>query len=215
MIIHNIPSFQYFKRYISVDKTSKILDFGSNWGNYIDTNPDVFDNKNYTGVDVDKEAIEQGKKLFPEATWIWYNRYNPIYNPNGEKVFPKFEHKFDVIVSYSVFSHLDIDETLEILDFLYDNLNPGGKICFSYCNIDRPECVDWFRARRENPDQIPSQNYAYLINNKISLEPPREPVVHFVSFYKTEWLLERLSKYNAESKPPYNVWFQDAIVITR
>jgi 2-polyprenyl-3-methyl-5-hydroxy-6-metoxy-1,4-benzoquinol methylase len=215
MLIESFPSFRYFEKYVTCDQNTKILDFGSNWGNYINSNPAVFDNKNYTGLDVDHHAITEGKRLFPEANWIWYNRYNPVYNPTGERVLPELDSTFNLVISYSVFTHMPLEDMLEILDYLYDHLSPGGKICFSYCNIDNPICVSWFRERRENCDPVDSQDYVYLINNKTSLEPPVEPVRHFVAFYKTEWLLEKLSKFNAVSEPPHNVWFQDAIIITK
>jgi len=215
MLIDEIPTFAYFYPYVTINSDSKILDFGSNWGNYINSSNLLIDQKNYTALDVDKEALEVGKYIFPRATWIHYNRYNPVYNPTGDNQFPKFDHTFDVVVSYSVFSHMSIEDTLETLDFLYDQLNPGGKICFSYCNIDNPICVEWFRNRRENCDPVSSQDYVYLINNRTSLQSPTEPVTHFVSFYKTEWLLNKLSKYNAVSEPPHAVWFQDTIIITK
>jgi 2-polyprenyl-3-methyl-5-hydroxy-6-metoxy-1,4-benzoquinol methylase len=230
MLIESFPSFKYFEKYISCNIKTKILDFGCNWGNFVDSNPYVvalrmhikfnaetsrFKTSNYVGVDVDREALEKGRELFPDATWIWYNRYNPVYNPTGEKVFPQLDQKFDLIVSYSVFTHMSTEDMLETLDYLYDQLNPGGTICFSYCNIDNPVCVSWFRERRENCDLIESTDYVYLINNKTSLEPPTEQVRHFVAFYKTEFLLRKLSKFNARSEPPHNVWFQDAIIIQK
>ena len=215
MIIESFPSFYYFENYVACDLNTKILDFGSNWGNYINSNPGVFDNKNYTGVDIDFQAIAEGKRLFPEANWVWYDRYNPVYNPTGQSVLPNLDQKFDLVISYSVFTHMPLEDMLETLDYLYDNLNPGGTICFSYCNIDNYKCVEWFRERRENCDPVQSQDYVYLINNKTSLEPPAEQVRHFVVFYKREFLLEKLSKFNARSEPPHNVWFQDAIVITK
>jgi len=215
MLIESFPSFHFFKKYVKCNLDTKILDFGSNWGNYINSNPGVFDNKNYTGIDIDQVAIDEGKRLFPEATWVWYNRYNAVYNPTGEKILPNLDQKFDLVVSYSVFTHMPLEDMLEILDYLYDHLNPGGTICFSYCNIDNPTCVSWFRERRENCDPVESQDYVYLINNKTSLEAPTEKVRHFVVFYKTEFLLAKLSKFNARSEPTHNVWFQDAIIITK
>jgi len=215
MLIDSFPSYSYFANYIKPTNQSKILDFGSNWGNFLNSSPAWLEKSNYTGIDVDQEAIEEGRKKFPQANWYWYNRYNPVYNPTGEKILPQLNETFDFIISYSVFTHMDIEDTLEVLDYLYSLLNPGGSICFSYCNIDRQECVDWFRVRRENCDQIPSQDYVYLINNKTSLVSPSERVIHFVSFYKTEWLLDKLAKFNPVSKPPHNVWMQDAIIITK
>jgi 2-polyprenyl-3-methyl-5-hydroxy-6-metoxy-1,4-benzoquinol methylase len=225
MLIDKFPSFLYFKKYVQCDLNTQILDFGSNWGNYISSNPGVFDNKNYTGIDIDQEAIDEGKGLFPEATWIWYNRYNPVYNPTGEQVLPELNQKFDLIISYSVFTHMSLEDMLEILDYLFEQLNPGGTICFSYCNIDNPTCVNWFRDRRENCDPIDSRDYSYLVNNQVSLNAPTDPVRHFVAFYKTEFLLEKLSKFNPRSEPPHSTvwggnlpninWFQDAIIITK
>jgi trans-aconitate methyltransferase len=216
MLIESFPSFYFFEKYVNCELTTKILDFGSNWGNYINSNPGLFDNKNYTGLDVDSHALAEGKRRFPEANWVWYNRYNPVYNPTGEKVLPSLDTAFDLIVSYSVFTHMSLEDMLETLDYLYEQLSPRGTICFSYCNIDNPTCVNWFRDRRENCDPVDSnENFVYLVNNKASVEAPVETVRHFVVFYKTEFLLEKLAKFNARAEPSHGEWFQDAIIITK
>jgi SAM-dependent methyltransferase len=212
MLIEFIPTFDYFSNFVKPELTTKILDFGSNCGNYLKSSPIPLD---YTGIDVDQGAIEEGQKLFPNSTWLWYNRYNPAYNSTGERVLPKIDDEFDLIISYSVFTHMTIDDTEELLDYLYSILKPGGKLCFSFCDVDNRHCVEWFRSRRTRCDPIKTDDFIYLVNNRVSIVEPTEPCIHFVAFYNRAWLLEKLKRFNPVA---YNVpegWLQDCILIVK
>lgn len=212
MLIEFIPTFNYFKNFVTATETTKILDFGSNCGNYLKSSPISLD---YTGVDVDLDSIKEGERLFPKAKWVWYDRYNPVYNKLGKKVLPRLDQKFDLIISYSVFTHMTLEDTDELLDFLYEKLNPGGKICFSFCDIDNRLCVEWFRARRINCDLIFAEDYIYLVDNKISKTSNNESCIHFVAFYKRWWLLDHLQRFSPKAYNVPNGWLQDCIVIEK
>jgi SAM-dependent methyltransferase len=212
MIIEYIPSYNYFSRFVNFAPTQTVLDFGSNCGNLLKSSR--IDPGQYTGIDVDAEAIDEGKKLFPDATWLWYNRYNPVYNPYGTQEYPSLGTEYDLVVSYSVFSHIEVNDMLDLLEFLYSNLSNTGKILFSYCNVNNGQCVEWFRNRRIECDEIPNEDIVYLIDNKVSKEIP-EKCNHFVTFYKTEWLLDKLSKFNPISYSPPVGWVQDCMILNK
>lgn len=212
MIIEYIPTFRYFSNFVNVLPTQNILDFGSNSGNFLKSgsvNP-----AQYTGADIDAEAISEGKKLYPEANWIWYDRYNPVYNPTGDSSYPILNATFDLVVSYSVFSHIAADDALDLLEYLYGKLNNDGKILFSYCNVDNKQCVKWFRSRRIDCDIIPSKDIVYLTDNKVSEIIPVE-CIHFVTFYRTSWLLDKLSKFKPKYCPPPAGWTQDCMILSK
>lgn len=212
MIIEYIPTFKYFSSFTEILPNQTILDFGSNSGNFLKSG--TVNPKQYTGVDVDAEAIVAGAEGFPEASWIWYNRQNPVYNIAGDKSYPTLTQSFDLVVSYSVFSHIGADDALDLLDFIYGKLNDNGKILFSFCNVDNRQCVDWFRNRRIDCDQIPVDDVVYLIDNKVLKEIPKE-CNHFVTFYKTSWLLDKLSKFNPVSYAPPKGWYQDCMILSK
>lgn len=212
MLIEYIPTFNYFSAFVTPTSTSKVLDFGSNCGNYLKSSPISLD---YTGIDVDQGAIEEGQRLYSDSTWIWYNRYNPAYNSTGERVLPTIDKTFDLIISYSVFTHMTIEDSEELLDYLYSILEPGGKLCFSFCDIDNRVCVEWFRARRIDCDPVDTNNFVYLVNNRVSQVEPAEPCIHFVAFYKRAWLLERLKRFNPVAHNVPAGWLQDCILIVK
>lgn len=212
MLIEYIPTYKYFSSFIEFLPNQTILDFGSNCGNLLKSgniNP-----VQYTGVDVDAEAIDEGNKLFPDASWCWYNRQNPVYNATGDSSYPVLTQTFDLVVSYSVFSHIESGDALDLLEFLYGKLSNTGKILFSYCNVDNKNCVEWFRNRRTNCDKIPNEDIVYLIDNKVSNKIPKE-CNHFVTFYKTSWLLDKLSGFNPVSYAPPKGWYQDCMTLSK
>lgn len=215
MLIEWIPTHKYFSNYITISPYHLILDFGSNWGNLLNSSQGSINQKNYTGIDVDIEAIEEGRKLFPLAKWMHYNRHNPVYNSNGIKCLPNLYEKYDWIISYSVFTHMNIDDTVELIDHLMDFLSPSGGLVFSWCNIDYSPCVDWFRARRTNCDEIFKGDYAYLIDNKVSLDGNINQSKHFVSFYSQRFLANKLEKYNLQLFDPISPWVQHCAMLTK
>jgi hypothetical protein len=107
-----------------------ILDFGGNRGNLIYFSQGKILQTNYTCIDVDANSITHGEQEFPNATWIHWNKHHPWYNPTGFDVsFPIVDTQFDIIWSHSVFTHLDIKETLYCLEQL---LKLGRTVIFSF-----------------------------------------------------------------------------------
>jgi 2-polyprenyl-3-methyl-5-hydroxy-6-metoxy-1,4-benzoquinol methylase len=107
-----------------------ILDFGGNRGNLIYFSQGKILQSNYTCIDVDIDSIAHGEQEFPNATWIHWNKLHPWYNPTGfDESFPIADVQFDIIWSHSVFTHLDIKETLYCLEQL---LKLKGLIIFSF-----------------------------------------------------------------------------------
>ena len=122
-----------------------------------------------------------------------------------------------MIISYSVFSHMDIDDTVDVLKILYKHLALGGSIYFTYCNINRPVCIDYFVDRRKRRyghcDPLFTSTYLYLIDEHASMVPPSETCTFFVSFYDEAWLLDRLKEFNPIPIAPTKSWFQECMRI--
>lgn len=136
--------FAYFNRQLNYpdwhDKT--ILDFGGNTGNLLRDPSSTIRPENYYCIDVVKEAIEDGRKAVPEAHWVHYNRYNCSFNPEGDAglPIPDLGIKFDLILAYSVFTHITWQEMTELIEQLNALLSPNGALAFTF--ID-PHWKSW------------------------------------------------------------------------
>jgi len=193
-------------------KHKKILDFGGGYtirkdprekdpnyteragypvGNLLSMNPDL-PHENYTCVNVNHNEMIEGKNKLPNAKWIHYNRYNPMYNPTGDKkVLPPLNEKYDLIYAYSVFSHCSYEDLLEFIDFFKTKLNENGTIYISVV-INTDVIVRWFEGKRiyeyGSCDSLSfcPQTYYYLVNNKIQNEIPDS--CNLVTVYNKKFL---------------------------
>ena len=143
--------FAYFNRQLDYpDWTGKaVLDFGGNSGSLL-LNPDcTIRPKDYYCVDVIREAVEEGRKRFPEAHWVHFNRYNCSFNPEGIDglPIPDMGIKFDMILAYSVFTHTTREEMKELVEQLRALLAPGGTLAFTF--ID-PHFTAWPETYKGN-----------------------------------------------------------------
>ena len=101
-------TFSLFEKFAGDYKNKKILDYGGNRGNLLYFSQGKIKEENYTCIDVEKDAIRQGKIEFSNANFIHYNRFSPMYNEgNIDEPFPILEEKFDICFAYSVFTHTD------------------------------------------------------------------------------------------------------------
>jgi SAM-dependent methyltransferase len=216
MIYHKENTFEYFSKYITWNDTDHILNFGGNSGNLIRSSEGKIKQEHYTCVDVDMQAMTEGLAAFPNATWIHYNRFNPIYNIGGKNELPNLPRSYNLICSYSVFLHMSYRDTIEILNFLWKVLEPGGKIFFSWCNVDDERTVNLFKDWNKIEDDLPEvDDYLYLVDNKVQLVGPFYPKRTFVCMYKKDFLLKALSKFNPVSHLPPRNWFQECMELTK
>jgi len=89
-----------------------VLDFGGNAGNILKDPNCTIDHWKYWSLDVSKDAIDRARHEFPQAHWLYYNRYNFTFNPDGVRnlALPFQDERFDVILAYSVFTHIGLEE---------------------------------------------------------------------------------------------------------
>jgi SAM-dependent methyltransferase len=128
--------FDYFNRQLNYPDWSDkaVLDFGGNEGNLLlDRNCTIHPEKYYC-VDVIKEALQEGRKRFPEAHWVHYDRYNCSFNPDGIDglPIPDMGIEFQLILAYSVFTHTTREEMRDLVAQLEARLAPGGILAFTF-----------------------------------------------------------------------------------
>ena len=153
-----------------------ILDWGGSKGKLIRSSNGKILPINYTSVDVDLEAITLGKRDYPEADWIYLDLYSPMYNASGNEDI-QLPKKYDIIFSFSIFSHTTFEYFIETIDTLKTYLTPNGKIYVSMVSQENVLALNNFKNKRvarygSCDDFIDNDSYFYLVNNKIEEEVP-------------------------------------------
>jgi SAM-dependent methyltransferase len=112
----------------------KILDFGGNMGGFLMGAPSTIKQEDYWCVDLHNPALERGRKAFPNAHFVFYNRYHNLYNSAGivDLPLPELGQMFDFILAFSVFTHTSVGEMREILRHLTSMLKSGGTLVFTF-----------------------------------------------------------------------------------
>lgn len=128
--------FSYFDQLLGhpVWNGRKVLDFGGNIGTFlIGAGPNV-DHDDYWCIDLNPAVIEQGRRTYPRAHFVHYNRYNSQFNPNGVRDLriPDCGVKFDMILAFSVFTHIDRFEMLQLVGSLRRMLVREGVLAFTF-----------------------------------------------------------------------------------
>jgi SAM-dependent methyltransferase len=200
-------TFKYFSSIHPNIINGTVLDYGSNYGTFLASAGGKFKQENYTGIDVDFDAIQSGKEQFPNAEFIHYNSFNHMYNPTGlENLNLPITKKYDTVISYSVFTHTSEEDFLDRLEQLFALVVPGGSILFTFCDPDDTTTVNFFTQKRIKTfgkcDSIRTSTKLYLIDADIKSIPDVDKML--ITFYNKEYLKSILRKYNVSihSAPP-------------
>lgn len=190
-----------------------ILDFGGSRGNLLHFSQGGIQEKDYISIDPVMEGIEMGREEFPEAEFIYYDRWSWMYNHHGNQEInlPTITRKIDYIASFSVFSHTDFDEFVTTLKWM-QTLNPE-KMVISFLDADSESTKRFFENKRKQAYgstlEMPLNQhnlYYYLNNNRIIANEkvcPKIPCGHFIALYNIPWLVSELSKEGINAKAPF------------
>jgi SAM-dependent methyltransferase len=215
-----INSYKYFCQLNQGPIIGSVLDYGCNYGMFLDSSANSFAETMYTGIDIDLEALQVGQKMFSNAKFIHYNKHNFMYNPKGNKnIWPKINEQFDCIISYSVITHTTKEDMLDAISWLYTKLKLGKKMFITWLDQENKIALDYFYQKRVRDfgscDNIQTEDYVYLIDNKTS-KLPNDGM--FLSFYKKEYLASLLIDYDFTLEKSPNSsggCFQDCIIIKK
>ena len=220
--------FAYFDAQLEhLDWSNKsVLDFGGNRGNILHDPGCKIRQQNYYCVDVIREAIEEGRKSFPEAHWYHYDRYNCSFNPDGvaDLPVPDFGRSFDIILAYSVFTHTTLEEMRDLVAQLTTRLARGGTLAFTFIDPHWQGNLKWRRERlnaevdwQEFLDCSRNARWCSLVNNKLFLDSngrwPRErdSCMTYHVFYTEEFM--RVQFPHATIRPPVNGEMQHCCIV--
>lgn len=147
----NLSRFAYFNRQLDYPdwRGKAVLDFGGNIGGLLRASNGAIRPEDYYCADVLQEAMSEGRRNFPHAHWIHFNRYNCSFNPEGVKnlPIPDMGIEFGMILAYSVFTHTTREEMNDLVEQLQARLAPGGMLAFTF--ID-PHFIAWPENYGEN-----------------------------------------------------------------
>ena len=146
-----LGQFTYFAQQLgdSVWSGKNVLDFGGNIGNILRDPNSTIDPERYWCLDVDKDSIEEGEKAYPNAHWLFFDRFSFFFNPRGvpNLPLPDLAQRFDYIVAFSVFTNTTQTDMLELVEQLKNTLADNGALAFTF--ID-PYCFSWGAQTKRN-----------------------------------------------------------------
>lgn len=185
----------------NLSTTDTFLDFGGNRGNLLTFDEFKILPENYTCIDVDTQAIAQGKQDHPQATFVHYNKHNSVYNNTGiaDCPFPLVGRTVDYVFAFSVFTHSDFDELKTAIEWF--KTVSTKKIAISVLDINNKYLTDWFYNKRIKEygscvDFEFNANIMYLIDNNNIVTNQKTYNVsiakHFLTFYDLDWLSNEL-----------------------
>jgi SAM-dependent methyltransferase len=202
--------FPYFDELLGrpVWKGRKILDFGGNVGTFLESAGDNVDHGDFWCVDLNPAVIAQGRSLHPRAHFVHFNRYSSQYNPHGIRHLPVPDCgvKFDFILAFSVFTHVDQKEMVELVTSLRRMLANDGLLAFTFFeprydrslsdpSLPRGSTVLRNLGARRNNEIIKRARWFVVIDNQLFLEPgdalchqtrSGKPLESFCSFFTAE-----------------------------
>lgn len=164
-------------------KDRKILDFGGNIGTFLESAGDRVDHKDYWCIDINPAVVAQGRSLYPRAHFVHFNRYNSQYNSHGirNQPIPDCGVKFDFILGFSVFTHVDAIEMVESVGALRRMLSSDGVLAFTFFephydrslsdpDLPRGSTVLWNLGRR-NTEAVRRARWFVLVDDQLFIEP--------------------------------------------
>ncbi|HEY2964054.1 MAG TPA: class I SAM-dependent methyltransferase [Pyrinomonadaceae bacterium] len=212
LVSTRLTQFPYFDELLGrpVWKGRKILDFGGNIGTFLESAGDNVDHEDYWCIDLNPPVIAQGRRLYPRAHFIHFNRYSPQYNPHGVRhaPIPECGVKFDFVLAFSVFTHVDEKEMLELVGSLRRMLAADGVLAFTFLDpqfdrslsnpsMPRGSNVLLNLGPRRNDEVLRRARWFVLLDNQIFIEPADalchqtrngKPLESFCSFFTAEYM---------------------------
>ncbi|MBV9494760.1 MAG: class I SAM-dependent methyltransferase [Acidobacteria bacterium] len=138
MVSTRTTQFAYFDAILGHPdwRGRKVLDFGGNIGTFLVGAGDRVQADDYWCIDINREVVEQGRREWPRAHFLHFDRYSPQYNPRGTRNLPIPDPglRFDFIFAFSVFTHTDRSEMIELVGGLRRMLAPRGALAFTFCD---------------------------------------------------------------------------------
>jgi SAM-dependent methyltransferase len=213
LVSTRLTQFPYFDELLDqpVWKGRKILDFGGNVGTFLTSAGDNVNHEDYWCIDINRAVVEQGRLTHPRAHFVHFNRYSPQYNPHGIRnlAIPDCGGvKFDIILAFSVFTHVDKNEMVETVGALRRMLAPGGILAFTFFEpkfdrsrsdpkLPRGSTVLRNLGPRGENEMVKRARWFVVIDDRLYVEPGDamchqtrlgKPLESYCSFFTAEFM---------------------------
>ena len=123
-------AFNEFYSFIEDSKTKNILEIGSGTGILLKELSQIFKNKNFYGLDPHKKGFDEYENVSKNIS----NDNLIIFHEDFTEFKP--ENKFDLVISFNVFEHLD--DPINYIEKIDSILNDQGKSIILCPNYDFP-----------------------------------------------------------------------------
>ena len=204
----------------------RVLDFGGNKGNLLLDPNCTIRHQDYYCLDVIGAAIEEGRKKFPDAHFIHYDRYNCSFNPEGVRDLPvpDLGVEFDFIVAYSVFTHTTFAEMKDLVRQLQQRLAPGGVLAFTFIDPHWNGNLRWRLEKRNSADRVDTllaqkaqwcslvNGTDLYVNSSGAWDARTDECITYNVYYTAEFLREQFP--NATIKQPVNDERQHCCIVS-
>jgi len=216
-------------------KGRKLLDFGGNVGTFLAGAGHRVDHNDYWCLDLNLDVVEQGRRTYPRAHFVHYNRYSSQYNPHGDRhlPIPDCGIKFDIIMAFSVFTHTDGNEMIELVGSLRSMLAPAGVLAFTFddphydrslSDPTRPpgsgSAVRRHLETYDTPETASRAQWCILIDDDLFVEPGDElcqqtrvgkPLESYCSFFTVDYMASLFP--DAVVHPPVSPEWQHCCIL--
>ena len=158
--------------------------------------------ENYTGVDVSDKSLKVLNDTFPRAKTIHYDRYNNMYNHNGKEYCSWcLSDKYDVIFSYSVFTHTSFTEFKDVFNKHKEHLNKDGIMIHTFADIKNKEHTEYLLTEKQFKIYSPNFEELYRYDDELSIEYKDKKCDVFNSFFDFNYVEEKLNCYVDQNSP--------------
>ncbi|HEV7920149.1 MAG TPA: class I SAM-dependent methyltransferase [Thermoanaerobaculia bacterium] len=160
----------------------KVLDFGGNIGTFLVGAEGRVAAEDYWCIDINREVVEQGRREWPRANFLHFDRYSPQYNARGTRNLPIPDPgiRFDFILAFSVFTHTDRGEMIELVGGLRRMLAPGGVLAFTFCD------PRWDRSLSD-PSLPPGSDVRKMLERHGDMKTPAEREAIVERAMRSDW----------------------------
>jgi hypothetical protein len=238
LVSTRLTQFSYFDQQLGspVWKGRKILDFGGNVGSFLIGAGDRVDHEDYWCIDLNRAVVEEGRRNYPRAHFVHYNRYSSQYNPHGVRnlPIPDCGVEFAIILAFSVFTHTDRSEMLELVGALRRMLTLDGVLAFTFfdphydtsrSDPELPSGTSMLRfhlASRHVSEAVEDARWYVLIDEKLYAEPGDRlchqnrvgtPLESYTSYFSAEYMGSLFP--GARVLPPVSQEWQHCCVLNK
>lgn len=227
--------FSYFDKLLQrpIWKGRKVLDFGGNVGTFLLGAGNRVDHDDYWCIDLNRDVVEQGRRAYPRAHFVHYDRYSSQYNPQGVRhlPIPDCGLKFAFILAFSVFTHIDRREMLGLVGSLRGMLAPGGVLAFTFSDphydrsLSDPTLPSGSAVQRHleshGADELAEwARWCVLIDDDLYVEPGDElchqtrvgkPLESYCSFFTANYMASLFP--DATVHPPVSPEWQHCCIV--